>query len=792
MGLISWAWLALALAEPATAATSITAAASAAPAAVAAPGDITAPAGVTAPAMTAATAPTDVTTAVVAPPAPVVNFAGRVLERGTQRPLADAQVVIADLGYTALTDKQGRYEFEDVPAGTYDIVVPLIGYQRYKTSEQISETERTDVVYYLEPDYGSPLEVVVEAEKVKKEVSRTTLKREEIRKIPGTGGDTIKVVTSLPGVATSNELGSDIIVRGSGPFDNTIEIDRIEVPYIFHFGAFRSVLNGDLVDTLDFQAGGFGANFGEATGGILLANTRAGRKDRFGGAADINVAMAEGFVEGPVAGGKGSFVAAARRSYFDLIIRPVFEANADPEDIKFSVFPQFYDYQARFDYDLVTDATVKVFAFGADDIIALSTRPNPREPEVDAFSVHPYFHVAGTGLRNKWGKLTNSAQLYVEWLGQELAIGKGNFLNFYTTTPGLTNDAAIRFNKRNTLNFGAQIKTDFLTFKSRFPEPPKQGQTDFTFSDAPLVDFEQRFKLVRTGLYADDMIYVTDDWMIDPGVRVDIYHQDRTYNYVDPRILTRYEATKRLTLKGAVGRYSQFATEQQLDDTFGSPSLEPIHSTHYVAGVEYKITESDALDVQSYYKWLDNLVFSYPTGQKYRNTQIGEAYGFEIFLRHYQTQRFFGWLSYAYSRSFRKFPDDGKWVPAGFDQPHIINAVGSYKLSNRWEAGFKWRFSSGNPNTPYVDHVYIADKSIYIPIPGERNSERLPPTHRLDARIEYSYPFPTWTMRFYLEVLNVYAASSPVDYNDNYDYTAREPIALLPIPVPLFGVRAEF
>lgn len=787
MGLISWAWLALALAEPVTAATPVTMAA-----AMEAPVQVTAPADATAPAMAASTAPTGVTTAVVAPAGPVINYAGRVLERGTQRPLADAQVVIADLGLTALTDKEGHFEFEDVPAGTYDIVVPVIGYQRYKTSEQISETERIDVVYYVEPDYGSPLEVVVEADKVKKEVSRTTLKREEIRKIPGTGGDMVKVVTALPGVATSNELGSDIIVRGSGPFDNTIEIDRIEVPYIFHFGAFRSVLNGDLVDSLDFQAGGFGANFGEATGGILLANTRAGRKDRIGGAIDVNVAMAEGFIEGPLAGGKGSYVAAARRSYFDLIIQPVFEANADPEDVKFSVFPQFYDYQARVDYDLVTDATVKVFAFGADDIIALSARPNPREPEVDAFSVHPYFHVAGTGLRNKWGKLSNSAQLYVEVFGQDLEIGKGNFLRFSSLTPGVTDDASYRFNKRNTLNFGVQIKNDLLTFKSRFPEPPKTGQTDFTFSDAPLVDLERKFTLLRTGLYVDDMIYVTDEWMIDPGVRVDIYNQDRTYQYVDPRFLTRYEVTKRLTLKGAVGRYSQFPTEQQLDKTFGTPSLEPIHSTHYVAGVEYKITESDAIDVQSYYKSLDNLVFSYATGDKYRNTQDGEAYGFEVFLRHYQTQRFFGWLSYAYSKSFRRFPDDGKWVVAGFDQPHIINAVGSYKLTNRWETGLKWRLSSGNPNTPYEDHIYIADKSIYVPIPGERNSERLPTTHRLDARIEYSYPFPTWTMRFYLEVLNVYASSNPVDYNDNYDYTDREPIALLPIPVPLLGVRAEF
>jgi hypothetical protein len=133
---------------------------------------VTSPAAVPATEATAALAATEAVGAPVTTVAgPVINYAGRVLERGTRRPIADAQVVIADLGLTAITGPEGFFEFEDVPAGRYDIVVPLVGFQRYKTWEEISEAERIDVVYYLEPDYGSPLEVVVEADKVKKEVT---------------------------------------------------------------------------------------------------------------------------------------------------------------------------------------------------------------------------------------------------------------------------------------------------------------------------------------------------------------------------------------------------------------------------------------------------------------------------------------------------------------------------------------------------------------------------------------------------------------------------------------------
>jgi hypothetical protein len=747
------------------------------------------------PAPTSAPAPVSAATAVSAPVyAPIVNFAGKVLERGTRRPVPDAQVVVADLGLTAFTDKDGVFAFEDVPAGKYDVVVPVVGYQRYKTSETLSETERTDVVYYIEPDFGSPLEVVVEADKVKKEVSKTTIQRAEIKKIPGTGGDAIKAITALPGVATSSELGSDLIVRGSGPFDNTLEIDRIEVPYIFHFGGLRSVLNSDLIDTIDFQAGGFSANFGRATGGVLLTNTRPGRRDRFGGTADVNVAMAEGYVEGPFAGGKGSYAVAARRSYFDLIVAPVVKSAADPEDFQVTIFPQFYDYQARVDYEAVTGTTVKAFALGADDILALAVRPNPREPDVNGFGIHQRFHVLGTGVKLVRGDYVNQTQLYYETRGTTIEIGRaGNKLDIQLGTPGLTSDASRRFGKRNVLNFGVQGAYDYLTFNSKFPQPPKQGQTDFTFSDAALVTLKQKFTLVRWGAYVDDQIYVTEKWMLDPGVRGDYYFQDdKAYTYLDPRLLSRLELTKRFTLKAAVGRYSDFPTEQQLSKDYGNPDLAPIRSTHYVGGVEYKLTESDALDVQTYYKWIDGLVFSYPTGLPYRNSVVGEAYGVEIFLRHYMTKRFFGWVSYAYARSFRKYPDDGKWVPAGFDQPHIVNAVASYKLTNRWETGLKWRYNSGNPYTPYTGSIYVADKSIYFPITGERNSKRLTAQHRLDARIEYARPYDTWTMRYYLEVLNVYAAKNPADYADNYDYSQRTAFYIIPVPVPLLGVRAEF
>lgn len=724
---------------------------------------------------------------------PAVNFAGRIVERGTRSPVADAEIKIPALGFVELTDAEGRFAFLDVPAGKYEVVIPAAGYKRFQTTEVIAPDERTDAVYYLTPDENDVDVVVVEADVAKKEVSKTTLKREEIRKVPGTTNDAVKVVTVLPGVTVENELSTDLLVRGSGPADNTIEIDRANVPYVFHVGGLKSVVSSDLVEKVDFQAGGFSPLYGNATGGVVAIQTRAGRTDRIGGAVDVNTLLAEAYVEGP-AGENGSFIAAGRRSYFDFVLKPAFNQSGNEDAAQFTVFPQFYDYQLRGDYRLTTDTTVTASLFGADDIMKmLQPRTDPRDPDLTGvFYQHLFFHGQQASLKQRLSdRLALETRLYHIGFGQTTKIA-GRKANFHIDTYTLTEDLTWHLSKRHTLNAGAQVRVDLWQADLFLPPTPAEGEQGVTFTDAAPI--KRRIDLTGglIGLYAEDQVAVTESWTLSPGVRVDAFRQSASSVYADPRLTTRWEVTPETALKGAVGRYSQFGEPEQLDAEFGSPELDPLHATHYVGGVEHKFTRADTVGLQAYYKRFENFAYSYATGQRYRNTLTGEAYGVEVSARHQLTSRFFGWASYAFSRSFRKYPDTRLWAPADYDQPHVINAVGSYKLTKRWEVGAKWRFSSGNPYTPVEDRIYLADKSLYIPVEGERNSGRLPNQHRLDARVEYTHPFETWILRAYLEVINVYAANNAAAFVDNYDYTDRQALSLLPVPIPMLGIRGEF
>src|SRR2546429_5513447 len=53
---------------------------------------------------------------------------GRVVSRVDQHPIPDARVSVAGANRTTVTNQQGEYVIADVPAGTYQVRVRLIGF----------------------------------------------------------------------------------------------------------------------------------------------------------------------------------------------------------------------------------------------------------------------------------------------------------------------------------------------------------------------------------------------------------------------------------------------------------------------------------------------------------------------------------------------------------------------------------------------------------------------------------------------------------------------------------------
>ena len=269
---------------------------------------------------------------------------GSLVDKVSGNPVVGAPVEIDARERIFITDEKGRFRVEKLEPGRHEIRVFDPEHLPFRAAFEIFAGKTYRPMYALDPVGAQEQEeVVIRAKRVEKEVSDTVLEVDEVKKIPGTQGDIVKIVQSLPGVARGLAIGGSggpgIVVRGAAPEDSEVLIDGHEVPLLYHFGGLKSVLNSDMLKRIDFLPGGFGVQHGDAIGGIVDVQTRPCDKGQYDGYVELSMLDSGFFVEGPI-GEQLGFIAAARRSTVDLWLP---EVIPDDPGFELTVAPVYYD-----------------------------------------------------------------------------------------------------------------------------------------------------------------------------------------------------------------------------------------------------------------------------------------------------------------------------------------------------------------------------------------------------------------------------------------------------------------
>ena len=162
----------------------------------------------------------------------------------------------------------------------------------------------------------------------------------------------------------------------------------------------------------------------------------------------------------------------------------------------------------------------------------------------------------------------------------------------------------------------------------------------------------------------------------------------------------------------------------------------------------------------------------------------------EFFLQADYGERFFGWISYALSRSERLDPFTHVWSLYQYDQTNILSLVGSYKFTPAWGVGAKLHYNSG----PLVESLlgrYKDSSGNWHGVFSPTYNERLADYMRLDLRTDYTFKFEGWNLYVYLEIINFFNSPNPQDIGYNEDYSQTMTIDNLP-RIPYLGIGAEF
>jgi TonB family protein len=732
-----------------------------------------------------------------------VTIEGVVVERGTRRKLAGVIVSIAELGLDAVTDERGEFFFHGVGPGKYQILAVDEKFDRLQRPIELAKREKVEVRLWMRPKGGNPYETVVEGEREVLEVTKRTLQRQQLTSVPGTFGDPIRVLQSLPGMQRAPFGLGLLLVRGSNPDDTGIYVDGHEVPSLFHFLGGPSIFNVEMLESIDLYPGGFPARFGRKHGGAVALELRPTKSDGIHGAAKVDFIDAGGYVRAPITKDV-SFAFAGRRSYIDAFLG--FVLPEPPAGGQRIVTPVYYDYQGRLDWNLKKEGRASMFVIGSSDALRVLDQDPDSAVSTNLSTSVKFLRVIGTYERS----LGNNLKLSISpaWGRDTLtftgaqAEAAGPFTSIGIVNNNLSYRARIHGKPRPnlTLDTGLDVLSRITSYDALVP-------VDDQLINAQGVDIPPS-RLLRgaatlgLGGYVDLGIDINKRLKIIPSLRLDTYMIDgQERASVDPRFVARYLVKPTLTLKGYVGEFSQPPQPEAFDRRFGNPAVGLEHATHAGFGVEWKPDRLWSVDSEIYYvRRRDIVVFDNDvvmnddgtfSNVNFTNAGRRDSMGVEVMIKREISERAFGWLSYTFSRARMRNRDELPWTRTGFDQPHVLNAVASWKPGRGFELGARFQLASGRPYTPIIGATFNADDGTYDPIRGPARSVRTPTFTQLDVRVEKMWLYNTWSLGVYLDIINVSNTQNVEALQYDYRYRESAPVTSFPI-LPTLGIRGTW
>ncbi|MEE9465408.1 MAG: TonB-dependent receptor, partial [Candidatus Neomarinimicrobiota bacterium] len=283
------------------------------------------------------------------------RVSGYLRDGGSGEPLRYANVVLEGTDLGAASDVHGRYLILDIPPGTYNLKVMMIGFGIREEKLTIAPGADLRLDLELEVEAIRTEGVTVSADRIRfdevVEVSRVNLTVREIKNAPAlVEADLFRVLQLMPGVRATNDFSSALVVRGGSPDENLILLDGIEVYNPFHLGGIFSTFNADALAEAEFMAGGFPGQYGNRNSSVLEitskeGNSKGGRffkKSKIGeywnlsqAQGEISMLSSKLLAEGPIR--NGSWMLAWRRTYYDQLVS-LYLATKGDEPLGFYFF----------------------------------------------------------------------------------------------------------------------------------------------------------------------------------------------------------------------------------------------------------------------------------------------------------------------------------------------------------------------------------------------------------------------------------------------------------------------
>lgn len=671
--------------------------------------------------------------------------------------LAYSNIIIKELNRGTTTNERGYYYFNGVRVNVYTLVVSYLGYATKEIELYIAPNKTTLVDVDLVPTdvQLSEVEKIAQAVDLSKEtnISIDRIDSKKLERLPkSVETDLIRSLQFLPGVKSTGDASAKYYVRGGSGDQNLVLMNGVTIYNPYHALGLFSVIDPDMINSIEFYKGAFSAKYGERISSVLNVISKDGNTKKAGVTASASFLSGKVLFESPLP--NGSLMINGRKSFSNQILGKFYNDSQVPAD--------FYDLSFKLNYaDDYLNKNGRYFLFGffSNDKLDYGDPTQPSfswNTSVIGFEwVQTYDSPLFSTFRINYSGFEGKTEQNASTLKS-----KKNFVKDI----GLSGDFTFLYDSRDELSTGMMlkiIKTE-LMIDELAKSPNNVNETS-----GNLVGYAS-YKLARF-----------KNLIAEAGIRVNLVGlQDEGHFYPQPRISAAYSATERLKLKASFGMFQQevaaIADEDEVISIFDPwiilpDDLTPTRSIQYVGGFEYAFNEYFKTDIEAYYKTINNLPAI--NDQKFLEsdpnliTGKGEAYGIETNLNFTYDKISFN-TAYTLSWSYKEIKGE-KYSPR-YDSRHAVDISFDYNLGSGWQFSALWTYHSGQPFTQlvgYYNKFYVNDlesdwfnSGSYLPyaIIAGRNLGRLPDYHRLDLSLSKMLELGFMKIKIDVSAVNVY------------------------------------
>jgi hypothetical protein len=555
----------------------------------------------------------------------------------------------------------------------------------------------------------------------KKQSQQIEVDLSKLPALPGqTDADILNALEALPGISSADGKAGSLNIRGS-TFDHAyVMYDNIPIYHKGHFFGTLSPYNPLSIDKVQVSRSSYTADKGGRVGGAIELISRTSYRD----SASFDFTASATHVglcwRRPLKKNKVGMMIAGRTSYpirnnfwkmkaineFIYQESEVQRANQNPEIDLLNQDYRFVDLNIKIGGDLGKKSHwhVSSLMIGNRIRIGIADRTTGRRSNDNMDLTNDGINATFAHRWNTRSKTTASVTASVfsqNYYSNEFPLRSDSLL-FEAAFRNRLTDYALRLDQEITLRPGVSFQAGY--------EYKQHQALNFSSHSNPVVrDSNETKYLLAQALYGNFLWKIKKRWYHTLGMR--LAHNSATGRfYGEPRLSTSYVASRSVTLKAAAGMFNQFLVqvvglgieniggiENSTWQIANKNTIPVIHSTQWSAGILYHPKNDLVIDVEAYYKQIEDISvinftnFTYAYQYLQMTTQ---SYGLDVLVKK-KFNRLEAWTSYSISKNTMTIDSVAEpsldWL---WHQRHVLDLAAIYELG-RWKFSVVWKYRSG-------------------------------------------------------------------------------------------------